>query len=601
MVTLCHLSQLPKTQAAKFGSKTAIVYRDAESGKWTPLSWCKFSDIVDNVARALISIGTVEQENVAVFSQNKAECFFTNFGCYSVRATVIPFYATCSVEQAGYMISDAEVKTLFVGEQRQYDTAFPLLSITPTLKRIIIFDRKVKRNPSDHTSVYFDEFLALGKDTSLNAEMQRRRSSGQMDDICDILYTSGTTGHSKGVVLTYGMYNNAFEQNSKVLPITERDIFLNFLPLSHILERACSYLGLSIGAVQVVNTNPHDVVKAMQEIKPTCMCAVPRFWEKLYEGVLEKVNSGNPIKRRIFAKAMEVGRHIVEDYKSKGLTPPAKLKWQYKIYDKLAFSIIRKTCGLERPNIFPTAGATISRDIEVFVHACGIDFIAGYGLTETTATVACDHKGKPFSIGSVGRVLPGVEVKISEDGEILVKGKSVLPRYYRRPKITAETIDKDGWFHTGDAGYLKGDELFLTDRIKDLYKTSNRKYIAPQQIEAKLVVDKYIDQIVIIADRYKYVSALIVPAYDRLEQYAQKHGISYANREELCHNDSVKEMIMERIETLQQGLASFEQVKRITLLPHPFSMENNELTNTLKVKRRLVFERYAKEIEQMYK
>lgn len=600
MVTLCHLSRLVEIQAAKFGEKTALAYRNAKSGKWTPVSWVEFSKTVHRTSKALLAMGVNEQEKVAIFSDNMPNCFYVDFGCYGIRAVTIPFYANSSTEQAHYMISDAEIHTVFVGGQQQYDTVFSLLPICPSFERIVIFDDTVVKHPTDNISLYFDDFLALGDDDSLDAVVDLRKGRAQDTDICNILYTSGTTGSSKGVVLTYGMYNAAIKGNSEVLDFSEKDICLNFLPFTHVFERGWAYLGLSTGAVQVINRNPADALKSMQQIRPTCMCAVPRFWEKIYEGILERVQSGGIVKRKLFETALATGRRVYEDYVTQGKPVPLALSVKYRFFDSMVFSLIRRTLGLDRGNFFPTAGATISHDIESFVHACGINMVAGYGLTESTATVSCDQRGRRFTIGSVGRVLREVEVKISAQGEILLKGPTIMSRYYRKPKSTAEAIDADGWFHTGDGGYIKDGELFLTDRIKDLYKTSNGKYIAPQQIEAKLVVDKYIDQVVIIADRYKYVSALIVPCYEMLRQYARQHNLKAATNAELCADRTIVGMIADRIDTLQQGLAKYEQVKRFTLLPQPFSMERGEMTNTLKVKRRVVFDHYSDEIEKMY-
>lgn len=600
MVTLCHLSRLVETQAAKFGEKTALAYRNAKSGKWTPVSWVEFSKTVHRTSKALLAMGVNEQEKVAIFSDNMPNCFYVDFGCYGIRAVTIPFYANSSTEQAHYMISDAEIHTVFVGGQQQYDTVFSLLPICPSFERIVIFDDTVVKHPTDNISLYFDDFLALGDDDSLDAVVDLRKGRAQDTDICNILYTSGTTGSSKGVVLTYGMYNAAIKGNSEVLDFSEKDICLNFLPFTHVFERGWAYLGLSTGAVQVINRNPADALKSMQQIRPTCMCAVPRFWEKIYEGILERVQSGGIVKRKLFETALTTGRRVYEDYVTQGKPVPLALSVKYRFFDSMVFSLIRRTLGLDRGNFFPTAGATISHDIESFVHACGINMVAGYGLTESTATVSCDQRGRRFTIGSVGRVLREVEVKISAQGEILLKGPTIMSRYYRKPKSTAEAIDAEGWFHTGDGGYIKDGELFLTDRIKDLYKTSNGKYIAPQQIEAKLVVDKYIDQVVIIADRYKYVSALIVPCYEMLRQYAKLHNLKAVTNAELCADRTIVGMIADRIDTLQQGLAKYEQVKRFTLLPQPFSMERGEMTNTLKVKRRVVFDHYSDEIEKMY-
>ena len=273
---------------------------------------------------------------------------------------------------------------------------------------------------------------------------------------------------------------------------------------------------------------------------------------------------------------------------------------EYHLVDKTVLSLVRKEIGLENPNIFPTAGAYVSPEVEEFIHSIGICMIVGYGLTESLATVSCDRKNMPFTIGSVGRPLDEVEVKIGPNSEILLKGPTITPGYYHRDSINAEAFDADGFFRTGDAGYMKDGELYLKERIKDLFKTSNGKYIAPQMVESMMLVDKYIDQVAVVADQRKFVSALIVPEFRLVEKWADDHGVKYDSRESLCNNPEVKKMIMERLETLQQGLASYEQVKRITLLPHHFSMESGELTNTLKIKRGVIYKNYKDIIDKMY-
>ena len=601
MITLCPFSRLIQEQAKKYGGKTALSYRDYDKGEWIPVSWNEFSETVTTVSNSLLELGIKVQEKIAVFSQNMPEDFYVDFGAYGIRAVTIPFYPNSSPSQVKYMVDDAEVRLIFIGEQQQYDTIFPIFPLSDTLTYMVIFDRKVVRHPSDRVSIYFDEFLEIGRLHKQQEEVNRRTALAVPDDIANILYTSGTTGVSKGVVLTHKMYQTAMRENDNVLPLSENDVFLNFLPFTHVFERGWAYLGISEGCHLAVNLRPADILKSLQEVHPTCMSAVPRFWEKVYEGVLERMSRLPALQQTLFRKAMTIGRIYQIDYLSKGKKPPLWLKMKYKLMESTIIDILKKNLGLERGNFFPTAGAAISKEVEAFVHICGIHIICGYGLTESTATVSCDHVGKPFSIGSVGRVLGGVSVKISDDNEILLKGDTIFKEYYRKPKETHEVIDADGWFHTGDAGYLKEGELFLTDRIKDLYKTSNGKYIAPQQIESKLIVDRYIDQIVVIADKHKFVSALIVPSYPLLEEYARKNGIEYTGIADLCRNEKVHLFLMERIGTLQQELAHFEQVKRFCLLPQPFSMERNEITNTLKIKRKVVFEHYQKEIEDMYK
>ena len=600
MQNVQYLTVLVHEQAKQYGDKTVMTYRDYDKNEWLPISWNEFSANVRKVSNALLSLGVSVQENVATFSQNKPECLFVAFGAYGIRAVTVPFYATSSEAQISYMINDANIKYVFVGEQYQYDTAYRVFSLCPTLQKLIIFDKSVKKNPQDTVSIYFDEFLELGEGTSYEAEIEARLENFNPDELADILYTSGTTGVSKGVKLTHRMYYDALVANDAVLPLSEKDVALDFLPFTHVFERAWSYLILTEGAQLAVNLRPTEITKSLCEVRPTCMCVVPRFWEKVYAGVTEKINSSSPIQRKLMLEAIKVGKEYNVDYKLRGLLPPLGLRLRYAFFEKTIIALLKKTLGMENGNFFPTAGAAIPPAIEEFIHAVGINMCAGYGLTESTATVSCDWIDKPRSIGSVGRIIPGVEVKIGENDEVLLRGTAITPGYYQKEEITRETIDEDGWFHTGDAGYIKNGELYLTERIKDLFKTSNGKYIAPQMIESKLVVDRFIDQIVVIADERKFVSALIVPNYPLMEEFAKKYKMEYKDMADLCQNPDMVKMVQFRIETLQQEFAHYEQVKRITLLPEPFSMERGELTNTLKIKRPVVNKNYAAEIEAMY-
>ena len=595
-----HLSHLIQSQAEKYKDKVALTYRDYEQNAWLPITWRKFAAYVNAVSHSLLELGVAVQEKIGVFSQNKPESLYVDFGAYGIRAVTIPFYATSSGAQVTYMVNDAEIRYVFVGEQEQYDIAFSVISLCPTLERIIIFEKKVQKNPNDHLSIYFDEFLRLGKECKYKNELNRRMTNTSMDDLANILYTSGTTGVSKGVMITYQMYHEGLRVNDAVLNLSEKDVILNFLPFTHIFERAWSYLCLAEGAQLAVNLRPADVLQSLQEVHPTCMSSVPRFWEKVYQAVLEKMDNGPFVQRRLIREALAVGGRYWVTYKSKGITPPLGLAMKYKLYDRTIIRLLRKTLGLERANFFPTAGAAVSPEVERFVHAAGINMIVGYGLTESTATVSCDHVDKPITLGSVGRLIDKLEIKIGENDEILLRGKTITPGYYKKETATREAIDADGWFHTGDAGYLKNGELFLKERIKDLFKTSNGKYIAPQMIESKFVIDRFIEQVVIVADKRKFVSALIVPAKDALQRYAAEKGISVDTYAELCQHPKIVKMVAERIETLQQDLAHYEQVKRFTLLAKPFTMEAGEMTNTLKIKRRVVYEHYAAQIDQMY-
>ncbi len=600
MLNQASLSVLIHEQAKVYGQKTALSYRDYDTSTWKEISWNEFSDTVACVSNALIELGVGEQENVGVFTQNKPEGVCVDFGTYGIRAVSIPFYATSSAAQIQYMINDASIRFVFVGEQYQYDTALRVLKLCPTLERLIIFDKKVERNPQDQISMYWDEFLQLGRGGQHADEVARRAAAVEPDDLVNILYTSGTTGVSKGVTLTYRMYSAAIPANDKVMDLSDKDVIMCFLPFTHVFERAWSYWCLSRGCQLAINLRPQDIQMTLREVHPTCMAAVPRFWEKVYSGVMEKIASSSAMQRKLMLDALSVGKKYNVDYKIRGLEPPLPLKLRYKFYEKTIIALLKKTLGLENANFFPTAGSFIPPAIEEFVHSCGIKMTAGYGMTETTATVSCDWHHSPVSIGSVGRVLDGIEISFGEQNEILLRGDTITKQYYRKAEITAQAYDADGWFHTGDCGYIKDGELFLTDRIKDLFKTSNGKYISPQALESKFVVDRFIDEVAIIADEHKFVSALVIPEYTLLEQWARDNAIAFSNREELCSNPLVNQMVMERIAMLQQEFAHYEQVKRITLLPQPFSMERGELTNTLKIKRPVIAQNYKAQIDAMY-
>lgn len=600
MQTRCHLSVLIHEQAKKYGSRTALTFKPFGKDRWESVSWEHFSLRVKQVSNALLNLGVRPQENIAVFSQNCVEYLYTDFGAYGVRAVSIPFYATSSEQQIHFMINDAQVRFIFVGEQEQYNKAHRVFALCPTLERIIIFDRGVRISTHDPHALYFDDFVALGANLPRQSEVENLWHEASYDDLCNILYTSGTTGESKGVQLSYGQYDAAFVANDKCVPVGEKDRVINFLPFTHVFERGWAYLSLTEGAELIINTNPHEIQEAMKQTHPTCMSAVPRFWEKVYQAVKDKIDRATPMKQKIFRHALSVGRRHNVEYLGRGKRPPLALALEYKLIDRTLLKIVRNQIGLVNPNIFPTAGATVSPDVEIFVHSVGICMIVGYGLTESLATVSCDHKNKPFTVGSVGRPIEGIDIKISESGEIMLKGPTITRGYYKRDAINATAFDSEGYFHTGDAGYLKNGELFLTDRIKDMFKTSNGKYIAPQMVEAMLLVDKYIDQVVVVADEHKFVSALVVPEFRLLEEYAREHNIKFGSREDLCADKRIHDMMMERVETLQQQLAHYEQVKRITLIAHHFSMESGELTNTLKLRRPVIYKNFKDVIEKMY-
>ena len=599
-MTYHHLSVMVHRQAEKYGDKVALKYRDYETSQWIPITWNKFSQTVRQAANALVALGVEEQRNIGIFSQNKPECLFTDFAAFANRLVTIPLYATSSSAQAQYIINDAQIRFLFVGEQFQYDAAFSAFGFCHSLQKLIIFDRSVVLDPRDKTSIYYDDFLALGEGLPHNDVVEERSARASDDDLANILYTSGTTGEPKGVMLHHFNYREAIRiHDIRLTAMTDKDVSMNFLPLTHVFEKAWTYLCIHRGVQVCINLRPADIQTTIKEVRPTLMCSVPRFWEKVYAGVQEKIAQETGLRKAMMLDAIKVGKMHNIDYLRVGKTPPLMLHLKYKFYEKTIYALLKKTIGIENGNFFPTAGAAVSDEICEFVHSVGSIMVVGYGLTESTATVSC-FLDKGYEIGSVGTVMPDLEVKIGENNEILLRGKTITTGYYKKPEATAAAIDEDGWFHTGDAGYLKDDHLYLTERIKDLFKTSNGKYISPQALETKLAIDRYIDQIAIIADQRKFVSALIVPVYGLVKNYAKEKGLEYKDMADLLQHPKVQALFRARIDTLQQQFANYEQVKRFTLLPEPFNMERGELTNTLKLKRSVVSKNYKELIDKMY-
>ena len=593
-------SVLIHQQAKKYGDRVALKHRDYKTNTWIPTTWNQFSDTVATVSNALIELGVGVQENIGVFTQNKPESLFMDFGAFGVRAVTVPLYATSSEAQVHYILEDAQIRYLFVGEQQQYDVAFRVMALSSTLKQIVVFDKDVKFDSRDESSIYMDDFLAMGKGRQHQAEVDKRTAESDTEDLMNILYTSGTTGESKGVMLSHAGYESVMDAHCERFPgLGENDVIINFLPFTHVFERAWSCWCLCVGAELNINLRPQDIQMTIKEVRPTAMCSVPRFWEKVYAGVNEVIGSATGVKKTLMQDAIKVGREHNVEYVCKGKSAPLWLHMKYKFYEKTIYSLLKKTLGLDRGAFFPTAGAAIPPAVQDFVLSVGINMVAGYGLTESIATVSCENNFDHM-VGSVGKLMPHMQVKFGENDEILLKGPAITKGYYKKEAATKAAFTEDGWFRTGDAGYMKDGFLFLTERIKDLFKTSNGKYIAPQAIETKMVVDRYIDQISIIADERKFVAALIVPDYKLVEKYAADKGIQYASMAELLKNDAIMELFKERIDTLQQQFAHYEQIKKFTLLPEPFSMAKGELTNTLKIKRSVLNKNYAAEIEAMY-
>lgn len=598
------LTHLIKQQVAHYGREREAFSRiDIDNRRLLPTTWGEFADSVEAVACALEILGICPQDKVAVFSPNCPEIVVADFACYRNRAVPVSIYSTSSPEQVRYIIKDAGAKAIFVGGADHYAAVRSIAVECPGLEHVIIIEESVCKDSDDTRSMSFADLVALGASASAEcrAEVELRASQAVPDDIATLIYTSGTTGEPKGAILPHSCFDAAVDMHKRRLDtISDEDTSVCFLPLSHIFEKAWTYFCLSMGMKVAINHNPKEIQKAVKIARPTCMCSVPRFWEKVYTAIQDKISDMKGVRKIMIERALAVGARRNMDYARKGLRAPWLLEQRYRFYDRMVFSKLRAAIGIDNGNIFPTAGAPLSSTIVEFLHACGINIVIGYGLSETTATVTC-YPTVGYEFGTVGTTLDGVSVKIGAENEILVKGPTVMRGYYGRPEEDAKAFTADGWFRTGDAGYFDADgSLVLTERLKDLFKTSNGKYIAPQAIESRLGEDRYIEQVAVIGDQRKYVTAIIIPAFEALKEYARRKHIQFNSLDELVQNNEIRRFIAERIERLQKGFAGFEKIKRFTLLPREFSIENGELTNTLKIRRPVINSAYADEIEAMY-
>ncbi|OED47209.1 long-chain fatty acid--CoA ligase [Endozoicomonas sp. (ex Bugula neritina AB1)] len=570
-----------------------------DQNSWQDISWNELSQNIDQTSRALLSLNLQVQEKVGIWSRNMPEWTMADLGCLQARLVTVPLYPTSTVEQIQYILDETEASVLFVGEQEQLDDALKLLERSQFLKTIVVFDPTSDLKDCQQ-ACYFKDFIQRGllQQEDDNSALEQRLSERCLDDLFTLIYTSGTTGQPKGVMLNYTNMAASFAGHDKLIHLDSMDTSLCFLPLSHIFERGWSYYALARGAVNAYLLDPKDVSKALKEIQPTVLCAVPRFFEKIYTMITSKVSDAPLPRRTIFNTALKVGAVNME-YHRKGENIPIYLKPLQNIAEKVVFHKIREALG-GRIRFMPCGGARLDDEVCRFFHSIGINVKVGYGMTETVATVTC-YRDSGFEFGSCGTPLPGVQVRIGDEGEIQVKGNTVMRGYYKKPEETAKTFTEDGWLRTGDAGLIdENGSLRMTERIKELMKTSNGKYIAPQHIEGTLGKDKFIEQIAIIADARNYVTALIVPAFEALEEQAKAMNLKYKCKKELIQHIKIQELIQERLNEIQGELAKFEQVKKFTLLHKEFSIELGEITPTLKLRRKIIMNRFRNEIDAMY-
>lgn len=594
-----------REQGRRLGDREAYRFCWRKDGEWQSTSWSDFSRQVEVAGKALARLGLLEKDKIAICSPNTPQILITELGAFRNRIAAIPLYSSSSQEQYDFIVENGEAKVLFVGDSHQYPLAYNYWKKHPEkVTRIVVFkDVDLALYPDDTISIFWDDFVRLGMEAGeeVSKEVEARMDRGLPEDMATLIYTSGTTGEPKGVAITHSNYDAAIEAHLKLLTqINDEDLSMAFLPLSHILEKAWTFFCLTKGIAVAINYDPRIIQDTIHQVHPNIMCCVPRFWEKVYAGVREKIAGMSKMQRKMVERALKCGKKRNLDYVRRGRKVPWLLEKEYSFWDKNIFMKLKHAIGIPDPNFFPTAGAPLSDRIVEFMRSVGIDIIIGYGLSETTATVSF-YPQVDYEIGTVGIPLPGLEVKIDDNGEILVKGATVTPGYYRNPKANEEAFTQDGFFRTGDAGYFnQHGALVLTERVKDLFKTSNGKYIAPQMLESRLAENKYIDEVAVIGDQRKFVTALVVPNLSQLRRWAEEKGIDYSDTEKFVAQPEVVKFVMEQIDSVQADVASYEKIKRITLLPNHFSIMHGEVTNTMKVRRPIVAKRYAKEIEAMY-
>lgn len=589
-----HFIHRVRSQAKTLANRTALRY--FKDNNWLSISWSDFQQQIDQISLALLANHIDIQDKIGIFSHNMPRWTITDIGTLQVRAVTVPIYATNTAKQAQFIINNADMKIIFVGDQEQYDQVLEIADECPKLEKIVAMKSTIHLH--EHAKAcHWQDFIEMA-DEQYQAELQQRLDGKCLEDLFTLIYTSGTTGEPKGVMLDYANLAHQLHAHDQALKVDDTDVSLSFLPLSHIFERAWVAYVLHRGATNCYIEDTNQVRSALTEIRPTLMCAVPRFYEKIYTAILDKVHNAPKLRQWIFHWTMAVGRQHF-DALAQGQKIGFLLKQQYALANKLVLGKLRALLG-GRIRMMPCGGAKLEPTIGLFFHSIGLNIKLGYGMTETTATVSC-WDDLHFNANSIGSLMPGAEVKISENNEILVRGGMVMKGYYKKPQETADAFTADGFLKTGDAGEFDAEgNLYITDRIKELMKTSNGKYIAPQVLESKIGKDKFIEQIAVIADAKKYVSALIVPCYTALEEYAKQVNIKYQDRLELLKHSEILQMLEQRINELQKELAGWEQIKRFTLLPQAFSTQLEEITPTLKLRRKVILQRYQTQIEAMY-
>lgn len=581
------LAFIPDHLAAVNRTAAVLMYRDAYSAFWHTVSAGYMLAVVRRTARALLSVGLGRGSRVIILSENRPECFYTSFAAYRIGAVNVPLMRDMSAEGVAEALRATGARLIMAGSQQAYDAALAACRLVRRHIRIVTFSRSVKPVRSDRTTVTFAAFTEPFRAAGLSI------APPTGSDEADIIFTSGTTGRPKGAVITHSMYEAAIRNNRRRLPDVRGWHVLEYLPLSHVFERAWALFCITGGAVLALNRQPSHVQRSMREIRPEAMCCVPRFWEKYIEAVDRYADKAAADERALMQDAIRTGETYNADYRYMQRPAPPELETAYRRADATVLRRIRTTAGLERAKLLPTAGAVVPEALVRRIRSYGLPILVGYGMTETTATVSCDDFRRPCTPGSVGRVIDGVQLTIAPDGEILLEGDTIIKRY----------LDQEigGPLHAGDAGRMSPDgELYIIGRIKDLLKTSTGDYVAPEWIEARIEAAGEVDRCIVVAEGRKFASALIFPSRTLLDAVAREEGIDPGDSDTLLRSPLLRRRIREAIDAAQKGVPAHSSVRRFMIAGGELTMENGCLTPTLKPRRFAIEARYRDAIDTMY-
>lgn len=591
-----NLADMFYSVCSKYPEKTGMMFK--KGGSYQSLAFKEIESQVRKVAGGLAALGVKKGDKVVLLSHNRIEWAFCDYAILTRGAATVPIYPTLLAPHVKYIINNSDARVAILSDSEQFKKILEIESELKNIEKFVVFDAEGINHPKVLT---FEQLKETGaKFLQENPDfIQNSVQSTSRDDLASIIYTSGTTGEPKGVMLTHGNFLSNIEGALDAIPITHEETFLSFLPLSHVFERMVGhFLALHQGDTIAYAESIDTVAENLQEVKPTLMASVPRLFEKIYGRILDSLEEGSPLKKNLFMWAINVGKQGIP-YRQQNRPLPFGLKFKTGIADKLVYSKLRERVG-GRIKFFVSGGAPLPKEIGEFFTAASLLILEGYGLTETSPVITVNRLEK-FRFGTVGLPLSNVEVKIADDGEILTRGPHVMKGYYKKPEETKEAIDPEGWFHTGDIGYIDDDGfLVITDRKKNIIVTSGGKNVAPQPIENLLTQSRYIEQAVVIGDKRKFCSALIVPNLENLQKFAKEKAIGYGTAEELFNHEAVQSLIREEIDRLSKDLASYEKIKKFALVENPFTIESGELTPTLKAKRRVIEQRYKDLIDKMY-